>query len=472
MKVSKKKKFIKLVFITLLIAVIVELILTKGSKTYSNISIARLITLIGIIGFIFSHFIFGFKKVWGYIVDNRYKLSVILIIISTIIGFFQNQIGIVEWIKTTDVVLSLWWNIKFFSLMLVTYELFQIITNNNKNVSIIGTLVVTFSGFVTWNFAYIAPLIIGELITVLINKILIIENKKQKIICSVITIISSYVYVFTFDDYAISFGYIFLALILWILLKNREKLKIKNTKIILMVTIITSIIGAIILKSSINYNFMNYTISNTNQKGFSGLFNYLCNILLPFYDGENLKIYGSFLSIFPLPMLWALYYLYKNEENSEFLLPITIIAVLETIYCVSGFPEFIRKLTFLGSVDSVMCMPAVNFANLLIIFYVIENVTEKVFSFKSTIRITILLSIILVFLQRPEMFSNIGFLYLYAVELCLLAFLFLNIDDKKYRNVFLFFLVVITLIGGVTVNPIIKDTKEPLEHRVEERLPL
>ena len=448
----KKNKLSKLITITVLITVIIESMI--ASKT--NISATRIVTLLGIIGFICSHFTFGYKKVWNFILENRYKLSILLIVISTIIGFFQNEMEIIEWLKTKDIVLSLWWNIKFFGLMLVTYELFQIITNNHNNLSIIGTLTVTFSGFITWNFVYIEAFIIGELITVLIYQILVKETSKQKLLCGLGVVISSCLYVFTFADYAISFGYIFLALIIWILIKNREKLKQKNTKIIFIETIVLSIIWAVVSRLVIDYNFESYNISNINQNGFSGLFNYLYNILLPFNTGENFKIYGSFIGIFPLPMLWALYYLYKNEKHSEFLLPITLVTAIQTIYCISGFPEIVNKITFLGKVNSIMCIPAVSFANLVIIFYVVENIQEKVISFVSTIRVTVILSILLVFVQRPEMFSSMGYLYFISAEICLLAFLFLNIDDKKYKNTFLFFLLVITLIGGVTVNPIIK----------------
>ena len=44
------------------------------------------------------------------------------------------------------------------------------------------------------------------------------------------------------------------------------------------------------------------------------------------------------------------------------------------------------------------------------------------------------------------------------------------ITEKKYKNVFLVFLVALTLIGGVTVNPIIKEKTEivkPPEEIVE-----
>ena len=467
---DKKEKniFSKLIVVAIIISLIIEFILIK-SNVYSNISIARIITIFGLTAFVFSHFIFGFKKVWYFIADNRYKISFFMIIISTIVGFFQNNMSLKDWILKIDVPLSLFWNIKFYLLMLVSYELFLILTDNNKNLSILGTIVVTFSGFVVWNFAYIEPLILGELITVLINKMLVLENKKHKILCLIFGAISTICYTFTVLDYAVAFGYVFLALIIWILIKNRKNILEQSINQISLISfIILSIIGIIILQNTFDIS-ITYTV-NSDLSGISELFSYLSNIFLPFANGENLNYLGSFVSIFPVPMLFALYYLYKNDKHIEFLLPITVVIVLETIYCISGFPEIIENLTLFGKVNPSMCVPAVDFANLVIIFYVLQNINEKVFKFTTTIRISIILTCLFVFIQRPDIFSSIGYLYGYVIVFCLLTFLFLNIDDKKYRNTFLFFLVVITLIGGITVNPIIKDFNTPVEYQIQEKL--
>lgn len=465
---GNKKIFFKLCIVAIIISIIIEFVLLK-SNTFSVFSIPRLITIFGLIVFIFSHFVFGFKNVWYFIIEKRFKISALMVIFSTIIGFIQNNMSIQEWLLKTDTVLCLWWNIKFYSLMLVSYELMLILTNNNKNLSILGAIVINFSGFVVWNFIYIETLILGEIITVLINKMLILENKKNKSICMIFVVISIICYSYTFFDYMIAFGYVFLSLIIWIVIRNRKLIKESNiNKILLCLILLLGIIGSIILKNIFNVS-ISYSV-NSNLNGFSGLFNYLSNIFLPFFKEKNLNYLGSFVSIFPIPMLFALYYLYKNDRHIEFLLPITLIVVFETIYCISGFPELVAKITFLEKVDKLMCIPSVNFANLLIIFYCLENITEKVFKFTTTIRITIIFACLFVFVQRPEIFSSIGYLYGYVIEFCLLVFLFLNIDDKKYRNTFLFFLVLITLIGGVTINPIINKTSNFSEQKIEQNL--
>ena len=73
------------------------------------------------------------KSLYQLIIDNRYIISIIMIILATIYGFFRNSMSITQWLFTLDKVNSLWWNIKFYALLLASYELFLIITDNKKN---------------------------------------------------------------------------------------------------------------------------------------------------------------------------------------------------------------------------------------------------------------------------------------------------------------------------------------------------
>ena len=73
--------------------------------------------------------------------------------------------------------LGIVWNIiKLVVLVFTSFELFSIITNNNKKTSIAGTIVLAFSGCVLWNLNKIDAIIFGEIITILINKII---NEKR-----------------------------------------------------------------------------------------------------------------------------------------------------------------------------------------------------------------------------------------------------------------------------------------------------
>lgn len=448
---EEKNKILKLEIISIILTCIIEFIFVNSGK---SISIARSITVCGIISFIGLHFVLGFKKLYTIIVENRFKISGIMIIFSTIIGYFQNSFGVEEWLLNTNTVLSLWWNIKFYGLLLVSYELFNLITNKSMSCSIIGAIVITFSGAVQWNFDKIDSLILGQLIVVFINKLLNEENIYKKIMYFLGIIASIATYAITFEGYAIAFGYVFIALIIWILVENKEKLK-SNNIIFLLLSFTLGIIGAFALK---NYTQIYYNdIIENEVKGLSFLYSYLYNMFLPFYDLGANDLFSSFISAFPIPMLIALYYMYKNDdENIKFLLPIVIVAVLETVFCMSGFIDIINRVTLFSNVSISRAVAGVNLANVYIMFYMLKHIDKKVFSVTSAMRIVIPLMCIIAFIGYPEAFRTTRYMIIFMIEGCLISFLFLIFHDPNYKKTLLFFLCLFTLICGITVNPIIK----------------
>jgi len=333
-------------------------------------------------------------------------------------------------------------------LILITYELLFLLTNKVKKTSLIGALTIAFSSGVLLNFTCIETLIIGEFIVVLLEKLIGNKNTKAKILIAGLIILSMILYSFTSPNFSVAFGYVFLALIIWILFKNKILKDKLSLKILIVITIICAILVTII---SINIENDSSKQVEVYKNGIASTFNYLYNILLPFNNLPSKELYGGIISLYPLPMLLALYYLFNKDDNTEFLLPLTIVCVLETVFITSGFPEIIERLTLFSKVDSLACALAINFSNLLILLYFLENIKGKLFKFKNTIRITIVLICMLIFVERPIAFSSLKFLYLIVAELCLLVFLFLNYDDKKYKKVFLFFLLVTTLIGGISI---------------------
>lgn len=444
------KKYKILVLVALVLALVTEFILVQ-SKSFSQFAIGNVAILFGIFAFVGMHFVVGFKKLYNYIIDNRYKLSIVLIIVSTIVGFLQNSIGVKEWILATNIPLCLWWNIKFCAIILASYELMLVITNN-RNISAVGSIVISCSGAIQWNFEYINPIIIGEIIVVLLNKIITSEDSND-ILLSCITIFLSFVYMQTTNSFAILFAYIWIALIIWILIKNRDK---KNYILTLGIAI-ASIISMFVSFKFVDFGFKYDPIENDRSASY--LFTYIYNILLPYTNMEKKYLFGNFISLFPIPMLVALYYLYKHDDHTEFLLPITIVTVVETIFCISGFPKIISQILGFNNMSVVRCTVAVGYANLLLIFYIISNI-DGIFKLRKAMQLTIISVCILPFIHYPVEFTALKYIYLFSGELCTLFILFYNYSNKKYAKVLLFTMIVLTLISGIPVNPVLKDKNQ------------
>ena len=457
---EKKKKVVTTFVVSVLIAIMYELISKFAFKIETQFLIDEIMIDSIILSFIGFHFAVGFSNLYSFIIKHRYKISGILFILFTALQY--SGVILDESASTTlKFMQAFWWNARWFALILVSFEFCKLLTNRNEKIALCGTITIAFSSVVQWRFIdyLIEIIILGELIIVLLDKFLTEKKFLNKIPYSLGISLCIIFYAFTEHfSWMISFGYIFLSLGIWIFIKNRNVYKISKKDLILILINL----ALVILNEYIYYIFAQngnknmLIVQDKKQNGISYLFSYLYSCLLPFKDiGDNLKL-SNIISVFPVPMIIALYYIYKKEKHISFLLPLSTIAVLETVFCISGFPELIGKITLFKYVTLENAVIAVNFINLYILLYMIANIEEEVFSIKESMRIAVIFACLLVFVPLPKVISSRIYLSLVACTLCLFTFLFLNNSDKRYRKAFLALLVLFTLIGGVFVNPITK----------------
>lgn len=461
------KKIVKLLIFVLVITLITSFVLVKLNMLSINNIIDALIILCFINIFIGLHFIFGAKRLYEYIIKNRYLISGIILIFFSVLGYsgisqdIGNNTGYL--ILNNNCSIAVTWNFRMIALILVTFELCMIITDSNKFYSLAGSIIIAFSSFVQWRFAttIVDVLILGELILVLTDIIFNNKNNIIKTISSIGILGAIILILFTYDaENIVSFGYIFLAIEIWILIKNINNKK-NNRKDLLFFLI--PIIGLIAFLGSyyvINGKMLNIFINlemQRNNYGFSLLYSYVYNMFLPFKNINNAYYFSGILSVFPIPLLIAFYYLYKKDKHIEFLMPAAIIGTIEIVECISGLPSIIESITLFkyASIESLAL--AIGLLNVYVYIYILSNINEKVFNIKYAIRITLITACILAFVARPTILSTKAYLSPIAIIYCLTSFLLLKLDDKKYKKVFLLSCVLITLIGSITINPIVKN---------------
>lgn len=342
----------------------------------------------------------------------------------------------------------------FLILILVSYKLCYIITNKKKGISTVGAIMIAFSAVVKWQYesAIAQILILGQLALVLLNKFLTTEKFYQRILYLLGITISIILYIFTyFSQYMIPLGYVFIAITIWMIIKNKKNNLISKKDICFILVSIVLIIASCITHFKLLPNANKITPeTKITGNGIPYLFSYLYSFLLPFIDmGDNASI-ASIISIFPIPMIMAMYYIYKKEKHFSFLLPMSIVAVLETVFCISGFPEIISKITLLQNVGVNVASVAVGFANFYLLIYILANIEEPLVSMKSAIRISLILMCVMVCVPLPNALSGKIYLSVVAGILCLYSFLFLNNADERYQKVLLTFLVIFTLVGALS----------------------
>ena len=154
--------------------------------------------------------------------------------------------GIKKLLFSKDIPLCLWWNIRFYALLLISFELFKLITNK-EYISMIGAYMIAFSGFIQWNFEYSNVIIFGEIIVLLVHKLFGQKKLNYQIITSVLISIFIVLYYMCGISVAISFEFAFVPIIIWIFIKNIENIKKNRTSVLLLIASVISFACTLIL---------------------------------------------------------------------------------------------------------------------------------------------------------------------------------------------------------------------------------
>jgi hypothetical protein len=348
---------------------------------------------------------------------------------------------------------------RFVALCISTNVFLKQLTNGDKKVSKFGTIIICFSSAVLtgMNFDIIT---FGEIFLTFLNKITDAEIRKdetekdkkiKKILYAVGMFISIIAYVLTFNlSLEIAFGYVFLALAIWILIKNRKKYKFTGKTLAILVISIVCILGIFSLVESFTGLFSDAISTYKVERTGNGLqlnFSYVYNFLMPYKNtGENTYL-ASMISVFPVPIILACIYLYKKEKHEEFLFPMICVVALEFVWSMINLPQIISLVTGFTLVSVKDVVLGLALANIYIFLYMYANIDEEILGTVGAIRIALIVIILDFLVPRPEVYSAKGYMYLFAAILTLESFLMLSYSDKRYKNVSLWLMVIITLIG-------------------------
>lgn len=551
-ELSKKSSCIVWAIISIIFGIVYNFACNKF-KVNTNYDIYRIIIASLIAMFVGLHVIFGFKKLYEFIIDKRYIIALILLVLFTVFGINGSSIGansmfilepeknncilgtfeyidsdeyaveapfsiyqkksgmntmaningitktnmnISVHVPTKNIVtlfriynigylflsssmaLSFAWNFKFLLLILATYELMRILTKDRKFLSLIGTILVACSSFLNW--WPVIEVAFGELVIISIDRFMLSKNRKYKILWSLVFAYSALSYILQlYLPYVIAFGYIFLGLAIWIIIKNWKQYKFEKIDLIcfLGIILIIALVGICFYLTNkeailaiLNSSYPGKRDLENGGKGIKYLFSYLYSFMLPYAQNFDTKEVASFLSFFPIPLILGMVYLYKNEKNSEFLLPMLIVIVLEVVWCMSGLPTIVSKITLLNKVPIERCAVAIELGSIYLYMYMFANIKEKVLKQTHALYIILAILALLFFIPLPDKLNTRGNLYIFAMIEALCGFSLLNIGDKNYEKIFLFCAVVITLISGITINPIAKGTSVMTDTKLAKKV--
>lgn len=387
---------------------------------------------------------------------------------------------------------SFLWAASIIALLLVSFEFCMVISKNNKLGSLLGMLLISFSASTQWWQCY-NIFTWGMLAIVLFDKFMLTKKFSTKILCSIGIFISGISYIFYFyPTWQVPYGYIYLAVLIWVVIKNWKEYKINKKDILLIIAIILAIgaiLGIYFVKSADALKLITGTDYpgkrfETGGKEIKTIFSYVYSIIFPYKIdtiGNPCEL-SSMISFYPIPMIIALIYLVRNiktKRHFSFLIPMLIISIVYSIFMVFGVNEMFAKITLLYMTPAGRLAVPLGFSQILLIVYMLGNFTREDIILKNEIikkAGTVLASILIMYIALKTDMNILQNhpMYIYICGLILVYGIYqiVNINEEKNKKRLIMLLIPVAILTGATVHPIQKGisvlTDKPVAKKTQE----
>ena len=385
--------------------------------------------------------------------------------------------------------LAFFWYAKVIALMLVSFELCMLISKKNKLVSLFGMILIVFSAATQW-WNITDYVVWGGLALILLDKFMLTDKYRIKLACAFGIFISAISYIFIlYPAWQLTYGYVFLAIFIWIIWKNRKLYKMNIKDVLIILLVILAIAGIGFRYYTLSKDVLNI-VSNTDYPGerfeigsdaSATLFSYVYSMFFPYENdiGNPCELSGM-LSIYPIPMIISIIFLIRNKDRKEhfaYLIPMILIGIMLAVWCTIPTNNLFAKLTFLYMAPATRVAVPLGFLQIMLMIYIMGNIKEdnKVLGKYSAIVIGLIASTLIMSIAiRTDYEHVLGNLksYICGIILFFEIYLLFTINNKKSQYVLIGLLIPIALITGATVNPIQKGisvlTDKPVAKEVQK----
>lgn len=371
--------------------------------------------------------------------------------------------------------LSFYWYIRLVAMMLGSFEMCMLLTNKKKRISLCGMIMITFSSAVQWWYC-MDTLIWGQIILLLLNKFMETDSKKIKYLCGLgeIVAITSYIFIL-YPAWQVSFAYVFLAIAIWMLIKNfKNGYKINLHDCTVIGVTLLCVVGLLVRWFSLSGD----TISAIMHTDYPGerrevgggatiLYAYFYNLFFAYKYCPNPCEASSMLSFYPLPILLLIVFLIlnrKDKKHFKFLIPTIVISVFLTIWCKWGFPEILAKCTLMSMTTAPRATIALGTIQIYMLIYLMGAMEKDTKWINSKVAYVLPIFAVAYMMYQAVQTCNIpGYFGLIKILISTVLFgiaIFgiFNINKEKIKNACIYVLIFIALITGVAVNPVIRTT--------------
>ena len=366
--------------------------------------------------------------------------------------------------------LSFYWFGKLIILFLVSLEFGLILTSRDRQLALTYAFLVTFAPVVQWWFstnAFPDMLVFGQAIVLCISGYLEASKyiKRGLYAASLFLLCGAFLLVL-YPPWQISFFYVFLVLVLWVIVSHRKETHFVWKKDIpLLGGALLSLLlcmGLIFSRSWDAIQAVMHSIypgqrMETGGVGIAFLFQYAGNLFLPF-KSENVPVnqceMALFFDCFPLGIVAAM--LQKQRSGSRDRLTSCLFALLFFLgtYIILGFPCYISRLLLMSNVQPHRAMVALSYVNLLLLVRSVALLKHKKVGLNRTVAYSCAacLAVLVTYYSFRWIYSD--YYTAQMLLICVTVLAVICITTLIRQKAFCVFMIVLSLLIGGTVNPL------------------
>ncbi len=376
--------------------------------------------------------------------------------------------------------LAFFWMGRLIALFIVSFKFAEKVLRVDKKLSLIYAVMVTFSPLAQWWWSVnsIAEILAAGQGVALCWKIYLEnENKFSRFLYAILFLWCAGIFIFgIYPAWQVSFGYVFLFLLIAVSLENSKSIKIlwrdKIFWLLGFLIMLAPIAHALYVSQDMIATAMatEYPGQRLNLGGkYSPLvwLIYPATIFSPFTDELNACGRATFFSMAPLGLIIFFYVNFKLKRIDFLMCTLTVIIILLSLWTWFQMPEILAKFTLMGQTIPERVRPAIDFAQMILMFrgLTLIDIRNKVFLKLFVAAIISLITILVISLIVPAWINfdeAVGIFAFTSVSVFLLL-----TPLTKIRTVIL---IVMMLTIGATVNPVAKGVDTILEMPVGKKI--
>lgn len=399
---------------------------------------------------------------------------------------FGNEIG-----------LSWYWCSKLILFTLVMYEAVYILTRGNKKLSVLGSFLTVFSPAMQWWFSpHMYDVFFWAMTLFVLGYYFFVAQKKWlKWLVTILAICSITGFVLAlFPSLQVALGLLALVLLIIVLIRDREKIdfqKLDIFRIVIVVLGIAVLLGWFLYNSWDQLQLLYGTvypgsrISTGGDADLSVLFSNLTNILSPYKDlnySNNCETSG-FYHIGVFFVFYFPYIAYKWKQNKKvsynFIvgLSIVLIMIIEMIFLLVGFPEWLAKITLFSYINRMNLV--YSFTSLLFTIWSIDTIykNKELRNLKYGLICAVIFAVSYYFSVTDEMINYILTMNnsvkvakrYYIIFILIFSSIGVLILLKNIR-ISAYILICITVFSTFSINPIVAGISDITNHPIYDKI--